>query len=91
MSARAERTSASDLPDEAREIFGFHEFVKTELTVALAMFVLEAKFHSHGILGTGGTVAMVLGALLLVKGPPAMRIHLSTALGVALPFALITI
>jgi membrane-bound serine protease (ClpP class) len=60
------------------------------LVLALAMFVLEAKFHSHGILGTGGTVAMVLGALLLVNGPPAVRIHLSTALGVALPFALIT-
>ncbi|MDP8981407.1 MAG: nodulation protein NfeD [Acidobacteriota bacterium] len=60
------------------------------LVLALSMFVLEAKFHSHAILGTGGTIAMVLGALLLVDGPPAVRIHLSTALGVALPFALIT-
>jgi membrane-bound serine protease (ClpP class) len=33
---------------------------------------------------------MVLGALLLVNGPPDMRIHLSTALAVALPFAAIT-
>ena len=33
---------------------------------------------------------MVLGALLLVQGPPEMRIHLATALGVTLPFALIT-
>jgi len=32
----------------------------------------------------------VLGALLLVNGPPDMRIHLSTALAVALPFAAIT-
>jgi hypothetical protein len=30
MAARAERTSASDLPDGASNIFGFHEFVKTE-------------------------------------------------------------
>jgi membrane-bound serine protease (ClpP class) len=60
------------------------------LVLALALFVLEAKFTSHGILGIGGTIAMVLGALLLVNGPPAMRIHLPTALAVALPFAAIT-
>ena len=60
------------------------------LALALALFVLEAKFASHGMLGIGGTVAMVLGALLLVNGPPDMRIHLSTALAVALPFAAIT-
>jgi membrane-bound serine protease (ClpP class) len=33
---------------------------------------------------------MVLGAMLLVDGPPEVRIHLSTALAVSLPFALIT-
>ncbi len=60
------------------------------LVLALALFVLEAKFTSHGMLGIGGTVSMVLGALLLVNGPPEMRIHLSTALAVALPFAAIT-
>lgn len=60
------------------------------LALSLALFILEAKFTSHGILGIGGAVAMVLGALLLVKGPPEMQIHLSTALAVALPFAAIT-
>lgn len=55
-----------------------------------AMFVLEAKFTSHGVLGAGGTIAMILGALLLVNGPPEMRIHLSTALAVTIPFAIIT-
>jgi membrane-bound serine protease (ClpP class) len=60
------------------------------LVLALALFILEAKFTSHGILGVGGTIAMVLGALLLVNGPPEMRIHLTTALAVALPFAAIT-
>src|SRR3984957_8570258 len=60
------------------------------LALSLALFVLEAKFASHGILGIGGTISMVLGALLLVNGPPDMRIHLSTALAVALPFAAIT-
>ncbi len=60
------------------------------LVLALALFVLEAKFTSHGMLGIGGTISMVLGALLLVNGPPEMRIHLPTALAVALPFAAIT-
>ncbi len=60
------------------------------LVLSIALFVLEAKFASHGMLGAGGTISMVLGALLLVDGPPDMRIHLSTALAVALPFAAIT-
>jgi membrane-bound serine protease (ClpP class) len=63
----------------------------TLLLLSIALFVLEAKFTSHGILGIGGTVAMVLGAMLLINGPPEMRIHLATALSVAIPFAAITI
>lgn len=55
-----------------------------------ALFVLEAYFTSHGILGAGGAVAMVLGALMLIDGPPEMRIRLVTALSVTIPFALIT-
>lgn len=34
---------------------------------------------------------MVLGAVLLVNGPPSLQIHLSTALAVVIPFAMITI
>jgi membrane-bound serine protease (ClpP class) len=60
------------------------------LILGVSLFVLEAKFASHGILGIGGTVAMVLGATLLIDGPPEMRIHLVTALAVTIPFALIT-
>jgi len=60
------------------------------LILAVSLFVLEAKFASHGVLGTGGTVAMVLGSLLLISGPPELRIRLSTALAVSVPFALIT-
>ncbi len=60
------------------------------LILGVSLFVLEAKFASHGILGAGGTLAMILGALLLVNGPPEVRIHLSTALAVSIPFALIT-
>jgi membrane-bound serine protease (ClpP class) len=62
------------------------------LLTAVALFVLEAKFTSHGILGLGGAVAMVLGAVLLVNGPiPEMRVHWGTAIGLALPFSIITV
>jgi membrane-bound serine protease (ClpP class) len=62
------------------------------LVLAFTLFVLEAKFTSHGILGIGGAVAMVLGAVILVNGPiPEMRIRWSTAIGLALPFSAITI
>ncbi len=61
------------------------------LVLALILFVLEAKLASHGILGAGGAVSMVLGALLLIESPlPEMRIKLPVAVGLALPFALIT-
>lgn len=62
------------------------------LLVSFILFGLEAKFNAHGALGLGGTVMMILGALLLVDGPiPEMRIHLLTALAVSIPFAAITI
>ncbi len=62
------------------------------LILAFSLFVLEAKFTSHGILGIGGAVSMVLGAVMLVNGPiPEMRIHWATALGLALPFSAITV
>jgi len=61
------------------------------LVLALILFVLEAKLGSHGILAAGGAVSMVLGALLLIESPlPEMRIKFSVAVGLALPFALIT-
>jgi len=62
------------------------------ILTALVLFALEAKLTSHGVLAAGGIVAMVLGALILVKSPwPEARIHLSTALSVALPLGFITI
>src|SRR5215471_2234801 len=59
---------------------------------AFVLFGLEAKFQTHGALGIGGAVMMVLGMLLLVDGPiPQMRVKLVTALAVTLPIAAITI
>jgi membrane-bound serine protease (ClpP class) len=62
------------------------------IVAAFALFALEAKFQSHGVLGVGGVVTMVMGGLLLVDGPiPEMRVHLITALAVSLPFGVITV
>ncbi|MEI9972022.1 MAG: hypothetical protein WDO73_08145 [Ignavibacteriota bacterium] len=33
------------------------------------LFILEAKFATHGILGVGGAISMVLGAVMLVDSP----------------------
>ncbi|QOY87059.1 NfeD family protein [Paludibaculum fermentans] len=61
------------------------------LLLAVAFFGLELKFPTHGVLGAGGAVAMVFGALLLVDSPlPELRVHLSTALALVLPFTAIT-
>jgi membrane-bound serine protease (ClpP class) len=62
------------------------------IAVAFTLFALEAKFASHGVLAVGGAVAMVLGAVTLIDSPlPEMRIHWSTAIGVTVPFAAITV
>jgi len=58
----------------------------------LVLFALEAKLTSHGVLAAGGVIAMILGAMILVKSPwPEARIHLPTALSVTLPLAIITV
>lgn len=62
------------------------------IVLALALFILEAKFTSHGVLGIGGVVAMLLGALMLIRSPlTAAGVSLGVALGVTLPFAVLTI
>jgi membrane-bound serine protease (ClpP class) len=78
-------------------IFAFHLLPINYMGVilillALAMFALEVKVTSHGALAVGGIIAMVIGAMILVDSPwPAARIHLSTALGVTIPLAVITV
>ena len=62
------------------------------ILVAFALFALEAKFTSYGILGTGGVACMIFGALLLVDGPiPELRVKLITALAVSIPIGAIAI
>jgi membrane-bound serine protease (ClpP class) len=62
------------------------------LGLALALFVLEAKYTSHGVLGAGGVIAMLLGALMLVPSPITPGgVSLGVAVGATLPFAAITV
>jgi membrane-bound serine protease (ClpP class) len=61
------------------------------LLLSFALFILEAKLGAHGVLAAGGAVAMALGAVMLIDSPiPELRIHWSTAIGLALPFSAIT-
>jgi len=62
------------------------------IVVALVLFVMEAKYPTHGVLGVGGVLAMVLGALFLINSPlTGGGVSLSAALGVAIPCAVIII
>jgi membrane-bound serine protease (ClpP class) len=61
------------------------------MVMGLVFFLLEAKFATHGVLTTGGAIALMLGAVMLIDtNVPELRIHWSTAIGLAIPFALIT-
>jgi membrane-bound serine protease (ClpP class) len=61
------------------------------MVIGILFFILEAKFVTHGILTTGGAAALALGAVMLIDtGNPDLRIRWATALGLAIPFALIT-
>jgi membrane-bound serine protease (ClpP class) len=62
------------------------------LLTGFALFALELKFPTHGVLGIGGAIALILGALTLVQSPlPEMRVHWPTAVALVLPFSAITI
>ena len=62
------------------------------IACAFVLFILEAKFPTHGVLGVGGVISMVLGALFLIKSPlTGMGVSLWTALAVVIPFAIIVI
>ena len=62
------------------------------ILLAIGLFILEAKYTSHGLLGIGGAGVMVLGALFLIRSPlTGAGVSLSTALGVTIPFAAVTI
>jgi membrane-bound serine protease (ClpP class) len=62
------------------------------ILLAVVLFVLEAKLTSHGLLGFAGAVAMIFGALMLIKSPiTGAGVSLKVAVIVTLPFALICV
>src|SRR5712664_3271958 len=62
------------------------------ILLALALFILEAKYTSHGVLAAGGIVSMLLGAMFLIRSPlTAGGVSLGVALAVTLPFAVLTV
>jgi membrane-bound serine protease (ClpP class) len=62
------------------------------IVVAFALFALEVKLQTHGVLTAGGILTLVLGMLLLVDGPiPEMRVGLWAALSISIPVGLIAV
>jgi membrane-bound serine protease (ClpP class) len=62
------------------------------IVVALGLFILEAKYTSHGVLAAGGIIAMLLGAFMLIRSPiTGAGVSFGVALGMTLPCAAVTI
>ena len=62
------------------------------ILLALALFILEAKFTSHGVLAIGGIISMMFGAMFLIRSPlTSGGVSLGVSLAATLPFALITV
>ena len=62
------------------------------ILAAIVLFVFEVKMSSYGLLAGAGLISMVAGSLILIDSPlPEMRVQLGMALGITLPFMIITI
>jgi membrane-bound serine protease (ClpP class) len=62
------------------------------ILLALALFILEAKYTSHGVLLAGGIVSMLLGAMFLIRSPlTAGGVSLGIAVAATLPFAALSV
>jgi len=62
------------------------------IIIAVTLFVLEAKYTSHGILLAGGVIAMIFGAIFLIRSPLTPGgVSLGMAVAVTLPFAAISV
>ena len=59
------------------------------IVLAVALFVLEVKVHSYGVLSIGGIVAMIIGSMMLIDSPvpelrPSLRLIVPVAIGISL-------
>jgi membrane-bound serine protease (ClpP class) len=62
------------------------------IILALSLFVMEAKFTSHGVLLLGGVVSMLLGAMFLIRSPLTPGgVSFGVALATTVPFAFLTV
>ena len=62
------------------------------ILTAVTLFVLEAKYTSHGVLLLGGVIAMIFGAIFLIRSPlTSGGVSLGMAVAVTLPFAAISV
>ncbi len=62
------------------------------ILLAVTLFILEAKFASHGVLLFGGIVSMLLGTMFLIRSPLTPGgVSVGVALAATIPFAFITV
>ena len=62
------------------------------IVLGIALFIMEAFITSHGVLGVGGTIAMLLGSMMLIDSPiPAMRVSWAVIIPVVAASALLFI
>ena len=62
------------------------------IIIAVTLFVLEAKYTSHGILLAGGVIAMIFGAIFLIRSPlTSGGVSFGMAVAVTLPFAALSV
>ena len=59
------------------------------IVLAIALFILEVKVHSYGMLSIGGIVAMLIGSMMLIDSPvpelrPSLRLIIPVAVGISL-------
>jgi membrane-bound serine protease (ClpP class) len=61
------------------------------IMLAIALFILEIKVQSYGILSVGGIIAMVIGSIMLINAPipelrPSLKFIIPVAVGLSLIF-----
>lgn len=61
------------------------------ILLAIALFILEIKVQSYGILSVGGIIAMVIGSIMLINAPipelrPSLKFIIPVAVGISLIF-----
>jgi membrane-bound serine protease (ClpP class) len=66
------------------------------ILLSIAMFILDIKVQSYGILSIGGVVAMVIGSIMLIDAPipelrPSLKFIIPFAVGISLIFIFLVV